>query len=70
MAFMLRIRLDDQSEWGPPEAYRTRKSRDKVAAFNRIIGGLRTHSWTESKGERQRRELAESGSAVDPSSET
>lgn len=47
--FALRIRYDDQSPWGPPAFYRTRRERDKVAAFNRILGGIRTHSYEEKR---------------------
>lgn len=45
--YLLRVRDDDQSSWGEPSTYRTRKERDKTAAYCRIIGGLRTHSYEE-----------------------
>lgn len=47
--YALRIRPDDNSEWSEPEYYRTRKERDRTASVNRIIGGIRTHSYEEKK---------------------
>lgn len=47
--YVLRIRPDDNSEWGEPEYYRSRKERDRTASVNRIIGGIRTHSYEEKK---------------------
>lgn len=69
MAFMLRLRLDDGAEWGRATAYATRNARDKAAAFARIIGGLRTHSWTESRAERIQRESGDdTEQAIQPAS--
>ncbi len=47
--YCLRVRMDDASPWGETEYYRTRKERDKTAATNRILGGIRTHSSEEKK---------------------
>jgi len=47
--YALRIRPDDNSVWGEPEYYRTRKERDRTESMNRIIGGIRTHSYEEKK---------------------
>lgn len=47
--YVLRVRLNDESPWGEPEYYRTRKERDHVAAQNRVLGGIRTHSYQEKK---------------------
>ena len=45
--YMLRIRFSDNEDWGEPEAFKTRKRRDHCASTNRIIGGIRTHSYEE-----------------------
>lgn len=45
--YCLRIRMDESQPWGETEYYRTRKERDQTAAINRIIGGIRTHSFEE-----------------------
>lgn len=55
MSFMLRVRLNDESPWGPPTAYKIRRQRDRVAAFNRIICQVRTHSWQETPAEQKAR---------------
>jgi len=55
VAFMLSVRFDDHANWSKPEAYTSRKERDKDAAFARCIGGLRTHSWTETRAEQSKR---------------
>lgn len=47
--YALRIRGDESQAWGSAEYYRTRKARDFDERMNRIIGGLRTHSFTEKK---------------------
>jgi hypothetical protein len=47
--YVLRIRADESEPWGAPEYYRTRKERDRVAAENRVLGGIRTHSYEEKK---------------------
>ncbi len=47
--YVLRIRPDDSSPWGEPEYYRTRRERDRTASINRIVGGIRTHSYEEKK---------------------
>jgi hypothetical protein len=51
MAHMLRIRMNDSEPWGKPMPFRSKRERDKEAAFLRCIGGFRTHSWTETKSE-------------------
>lgn len=52
--YVLRVRLDDSQPWSEPAYYATRKERDKEAAMNRIISGIRTHSYEE---KRLRREI-------------
>jgi hypothetical protein len=47
--YILRIRPDDDSSWGEPEYYRTRRERDKTEGMNRVLGGIRTHSYEEKK---------------------
>lgn len=47
--YVLRVRSDGRSPWGEPEYYRTRRERDRYASVNRIIGGIRTHSYQEKK---------------------
>lgn len=47
--YVLKVRPDDDSPWSDPEYYRTRKERDRVASMNRILGGIRTHSFEEKK---------------------
>lgn len=45
--YCLRIRPDDESDWSNPTYYQKRRNRDHDASFNRIIGGIRTHSYEE-----------------------
>lgn len=47
--YVLRIRLDESQPWSKPEYYRSRKVRDETERINRIIGGIRTHSYEEKK---------------------
>ena len=47
--YMLRVRFTDPDEWSEPGEYTTRKERDYNAALNRIIGGIRTWSYEESR---------------------
>lgn len=47
--YALRIRMDDKDPWSEPDYFRTRKQRDRAASTNRIIGGIRTHSYEEKK---------------------
>lgn len=47
--FCLRIRGDETQSWSEPEYYRTRKERDEVARFNRVLAGIRTYSYQEKK---------------------
>jgi len=47
--YCLRTRTEDKDPWSEPSHYRTRKERDKVAAENRILGGIRTWSYEEKK---------------------
>lgn len=49
LVYCLRVRMDDSAPWSDPEYYRTRRERDRVAATNRILGGIRTHSFEERK---------------------
>jgi hypothetical protein len=59
MAHMLRIRASDDDHWGPPTAYTSKRRRDRDEMFNRVIGGFRTHSWTETRAEQKAREAQE-----------
>ena len=43
----IRTRFSDNDVWSEPTYYRTRGRRDKVGSLNRIIGGIRTHSFEE-----------------------
>lgn len=45
----LRVRMSDNDEWSETTWYSTKKSRDRSASINRIIGGIRTHSFQERK---------------------
>jgi hypothetical protein len=45
--FYLRTRFSDDDEWMNPEGFVSRKMRNDAAAHDRIIGGLRTHSYEE-----------------------
>ena len=45
--YFLRTRLTDDSEWGPPEAFASKRERDEAGSYARILGGLRTHSYEE-----------------------
>lgn len=56
---VLRIRRDDDSPWSEPEYFDSKRERDKVAAFNRVLGGIRTHSYQESKAEAEARAVLE-----------
>lgn len=47
--YVLQIRPDESHPWGEPEYYQTRKERDETERINRIIGGIRTHSYQEKK---------------------
>ena len=47
--YVLRIRADESEPWSEPEYYRRRKERDRIASMNRILGGIRTHSYEEKK---------------------
>ncbi len=43
----IRTRGSDNDSWSEPAFYKTRGERNKVASMNRIIGGIRTHSFEE-----------------------
>lgn len=45
--YVLRVRRNDSEPWSQPSYYRSRKERDADARMNRIIGGIRTHSYEE-----------------------
>jgi hypothetical protein len=45
--YVLRTRMSDESQWGPPEYFASRKERDAAAAQCRILGGIRTWSFDE-----------------------
>jgi len=51
--YCLRIRIDDASPWGKTKFFSTRTERDRIASFNRIIGGLRTYSFEEKVSKQQ-----------------
>lgn len=55
--YCLRVRPDDNSEWSEPEYYQTRQERDRNASVNRILGGIRTHSYEEKKTRAEIEEL-------------
>lgn len=55
MSHVLRTRLDDNSPWSDPQEYDTKRERDKAAAFARVIGGIRTHSYFETAKEKEAR---------------
>ena len=45
--YAVRMRDNDEAEWGEPDYYPTRKARDTTERYCRIIGGIRTHSYEE-----------------------
>lgn len=47
--YVLRTRPSDSCVWSEPEYYRTRKERDQIGSMNRVLGGIRTHSYEEKK---------------------
>ena len=47
--YVLKVRQDDSSPWSEPTYYRTKKERDDTERLNRILGGIRTHSYNEKK---------------------
>lgn len=47
--YVLRVRPDDDSHWSEPTYYRKRKERDRDRSINRVLGGIRTHSYEEKK---------------------
>lgn len=47
--YCLRVRLSDEEPWSETEYYRTRRKRDRTATVNRVLGGIRTHSFQEKK---------------------
>lgn len=49
LVYCLRVRANDSEEWSEVEYYFSRRERDYTAANNRIVGGLRTHSYEERK---------------------
>lgn len=57
--YVLRVRPDDDSPWSEPAYYRTRKQRDRNASMNRVLGGIRTHSYEEKKTPEEIDELCE-----------
>lgn len=69
MKYFLRIRFRDSDPWGEPKEYKTRRGRDKDAEINRIIGGIRTHSYDEPTP-RRRKPTVESTQAVSTATQT
>lgn len=55
MAWMLRVRPNDQAQWGPPTAYKSKRECHENECMCRIWGGLRTHTWRETKAEERKR---------------
>lgn len=49
----MRVRMSDFDEWSEVGYFLTRKERDKVGAMNRILGGIRTHSFEEKKSKEE-----------------
>lgn len=47
--YVLRTRLNDNLPWSEPEYYRKRKERDEAERVNRVLGGIRTHSYEEKR---------------------
>lgn len=43
----IRTRLDDDQPWSDPVYYLTKKTRDKIGSMNRVLAGIRTHSFEE-----------------------
>lgn len=43
----LRTRNTDKDKWSEAQYFQSEKARNEAAAFNRIIGGIRTHSFDE-----------------------
>ena len=64
MRFAVRVRFDDESEWGPWTLFLTKAARDKAAAAARIVGGFRTHSADLTK--REVENVERYGSLVQP----
>lgn len=53
----MRVRFDDNDKWSETQYFKTKGRRDKVGAINRIIGGIRTHSFEETKTEAEIEEI-------------
>lgn len=51
----LRVRLQDSEPWSAPRFYRSKRERDKEEQKLRILLGVRTHAWTETKREQEER---------------
>jgi hypothetical protein len=47
--YVLRLRANESEPWGEPMYYHKRKDRDNDARTNRILCGIRTHSYEEKK---------------------
>lgn len=47
--YVLRVRLSDSEPWGEATYYRRRRDRDQDERVNRVMGGIRTHSYEEKK---------------------
>ena len=45
--YVLRMRINESEAWGEPIYYTSKRQRDKNASFNRILLGMRTHSYKE-----------------------
>lgn len=51
--YCLRTRLVDSDPWSETAYFMRKKDRDNTAATNRIIGGIRTHSFEERKTDKE-----------------
>lgn len=59
LVYVLRIRWSDSDSWGQPNYYRSRAARDYDEKMNRLVGGIRTHSYQERKTEAEIEALTE-----------
>lgn len=47
--YLLRVRINDNSEWSTASYYKSKRRRDKDAIISHIIGGFRTYCSQENK---------------------
>jgi hypothetical protein len=53
----LKTRMSDSENWGPTEYFETKRDRDEAERMCRILGGIRTHSFSEKVTPDEREEL-------------